>query len=395
MKTKSSILDGRAAKRNRCHRSLPKIHRNPKMLIKIAAFPYPRHSFRERSVERHVRSSLVWMLLARWLMRSGWSSFQGGSAAAGTLLILIAALLTSTAASPSSFISRSKASASLRTVLASRELPGQYAFNKLGLSVAHRTTLGRNVRVAVIDLQIDKAHPDVIGAVVDRYDSTGQADRPHAHGTGIAGAILNVAPGAEILAVRVFSSSGVKSKTTADNVVRGLEWAVKNNAHIVNMSFAGPGDPTLAQALKAAYNKGVILIAAVGNAEAEAQPVFPASDPHVIAVTATDSEDRIFQGANRAAHVDLAAPGVKILVPAPAGEYQIMTGTSVAAAHVSGVVALMLERSPLLTPTEVRRILVQSARPIGPPAQLGAGLVDARNALRLSIRRSANNTVLP
>ena len=126
-----------------------------------------------------------------------------------------------------------------------------------------------------------------------------------------------------------------------------------------------------------------------GECEAEAQPVFPASDPHVIAVTATDSEDRIFQGANRAAHVDLAAPGVEILVPAPAGEYQIMTGTSVAAAHVSGVVALMLERSPLLTPTEVRSILVQSARPIGPPAQLGAGLVDARNALRLSIRRSA------
>ena len=74
--------------------------------------------------------------------------------------------------------------------------------------------------------------------------------------------------------------------------------------------------------------------------------LYPAADPHVIAVTATDIDDKLFTGANRGNHVAIAAPGVDILVPAPAGEYQVTTGTSVATAHISGVVALMLERNP-------------------------------------------------
>ena len=91
-----------------------------------------------------------------------------------------------------------------------------------------------------------------------------------------------------------------------------------------------------------------MLIAAAGNAGPNSPPLYPAADRNVIAVTATDMEDRLYTGANRGNHIAVAAPGVDVLVPAPGGNYQFTTGTSVAAAHVSGVVALLIERNPKL-----------------------------------------------
>ena len=84
------------------------------------------------------------------------------------------------------------------------------------------------------------------------------------------------------------------------------------------MSFAGPRDPSLERALKEAHDKGIILIAAAGNAGPKSPPLYPAADRHVIAVTATDIDDRLFTGANRGNYLAIAAPGVDILVPAPA-----------------------------------------------------------------------------
>ena len=105
----------------------------------------------------------------------------------------------------------------------------------------------------------------------------------------------------------------------------------------------------------------------------------------MIAVTATDAEDALFAGANRGNHIAVAAPGVDVLVPAPEGTYQFTTGTSVAAAEVSGVAALLIERNPSLTPEAVRRILMRTAKDLGPRGRdpnFGAGLVDALAALR-------------
>ena len=104
----------------------------------------------------------------------------------------------------------------------------------------------------------------------------------------------------------------------------------------------------------------------------------------VIAVTATDVDDKLFTGANRGKYVSVAAPGVDILVPAPENTYQITTGTSVAAAEVSGIVALLLERNPKLTPADIRRILTSSAK------RLGAWR--PRRKFRLGLSRSAQGT---
>ena len=105
-----------------------------------------------------------------------------------------------------------------------------------------------------------------------------------------------------------------------------------------------------------------------------------------MAVTATDENDRLFNGANQGKYVTVAAPGVDILVPAPDGGVQFTTGTSVATANVSGVAALLLAHKPSLKPEEIRAILVRTAKHLGPQGinpQFGAGLVDPLKALEL------------
>jgi subtilisin family serine protease len=100
----------------------------------------------------------------------------------------------------------------------------------------------------------------------------------------------------------------------------------------------------------------------------------------VIAVTATDAQDRLFAASNRGSHIAISAPGVDIFLPAPDEKYQMTSGTSFSAAYVSGLAALMLERNPALKPDEVRAILMKTARDLGAPGRddlFGAGEADA------------------
>ena len=275
----------------------------------------------------------------------------------------------------------------------------QYILDKLKMSDVHRMVRGANITIAVIDSEIDVAHPDLAGVVAQRFSAVGGApEKPHAHGTGMAGAmaarqrILGTAPGARLLAVHAFSSNAAKAESTTFNILKGIDWSVGQGARIINMSFAGPKDPSLQRVLKLAYDKGIVLVAAAGNAGAKSPPLFPGADPLVIAVTATDVDDKLFTGANRGSYISVAAPGVDILVPAPDNAYQLTTGTSVAAAEVSGIVALLLERNPKLTPADIRRILTASARRLAPGERddnFGSGLIDPLKALQLADPRTA------
>jgi subtilisin family serine protease len=153
---------------------------------------------------------------------------------------------------------------------------------------------------------------------------------------------------------------------------------------VINMSFAGPRDPALARQIAAARKQGIVLVAAAGNAGPRAPALYPAADPNVIAVTATDADDKLFQAANRGKHIAVAAPGVDLLLPAPAGTYQVTSGTSFAAAEVSGIVALMLERKADIGTDGARKALTATAQDLGPKGvdtQFGAGLVDAYRAI--------------
>ena len=143
-------------------------------------------------------------------------------------------------------------------------------------------------------------------------------------------------------------------------------------------------DPLLERIIKAAAEKGVILVAAAGNDGPKAPPAYPAAYPDVIAVTATDEKDKLYGKANRGGYISVAAPGVDILVPALKGRYDLASGTSMAAAHVSGVVALLIEGDAKLSAAAVRAILSSSARkPAEPLAKeaVGAGIIDAAGAV--------------
>jgi Subtilase family len=262
--------------------------------------------------------------------------------------------------------------------------------DKLRLIDVHRQVTGADIPIGLIDSEVDLTHPDLSGAVVEKSGSIGTEQISHPHGTGIAGAIvaqrslLGIAPQAKLFSFVAFGGSGELDSDvgTTFRIIKGLDWAVARKVRVINMSFAGQRDPLLQIGLKAVHEKGIVLVAAAGNAGPTSPPLYPGADPKVTAVTATDFGDALFRGANRGRHISLAAPGVDILALAPGGTYQFTSGTSVAAAHVTGVVALMLQANPKLKPEEVRRILKSTARRLGANEQFGAGLVDPFEAVK-------------
>jgi subtilisin family serine protease len=255
-----------------------------------------------------------------------------------------------------------------------------YVAEKLDLPEAHRIATGGRVSVALIDSGVDASHPALAGAVVDGFNALPD-NEPQPHGTAMAGGIVNVAPDVKIIPVRVF---GAGVKATTFNIIKGIDWAAKRGARIVNMSFTGPPDRRLRQMLLAASEDGIVLVAAAGNAGPNAPPSFPGAEPNVIAVTATDENDQVFGEANRGPYIAVAAPGVDILVPAPDAAYEITTGTSIAAAEASGLAALLIARAPKLSPAAVRKIMMDTARDLGPAGYdpvFGAGLLNALGAV--------------
>jgi subtilisin family serine protease len=279
----------------------------------------------------------------------------------------------------------------------------QYALAKMQLPQAHVLARGGDVLIAIVDGSVDASHPELQGVIEDTFDAAPAGGKAHAHGTAVAGAIAaharlkGSAPAARILAAQAFDRGEDRTEGNGFTVAKAIYWATDRGARVINMSFAGPRDPSIEQSLRYARQKGVILVAAAGNKGPLSAPLFPAANPDVIAVTATDQNDKVFQLANRGKHIAVAAPGVELFLPGLNGTYQEISGTSFAAAEVSGAIALLIERKPGLTHDDARRILMSTARDLGPPGvdpHFGAGLVDAYRAV-LSIAPTVVGTSAP
>jgi subtilisin family serine protease len=288
----------------------------------------------------------------------------------------------------------------------------------MGARTAWQTSRGGDVTVAVIDTGAQLTHPDlapnlwtntgeIAGNGIDDdhngyvddvhgYDFVGGDGDPsddNGHGTNVAGIIgargdnrigvTGVAWRAKLMIVKVLGADG--SGTVAD-VASGIRYAVANGAKVVNLSMAGPDDSAdLEAAIAEARDAGVLIVAAAGNsgADLDSTNVFPASSPadNVIAVASTDESGRLASGSGYgAAAVELAAPGEDIDSTALNGGYGVRSGTSQAAAHVSGVLALMLAAAPAATWQTVRTALLTGSRATKLP--VAAGTLDAGGALK-------------
>ncbi|MEI8698468.1 S8 family serine peptidase [Mesorhizobium sp. ISC15] len=258
-----------------------------------------------------------------------------------------------------------------------------YAFERIALD--SKAASGENVRVAVIDTAIDAANPALSGVIADQFDA--MPDVPieaRDHGTSIdgliagVGALKGMAPGAKIYHARAFEGG----KSTMDIILSALDWAASQDVRIINMSFVGPKNDLLGIACRNARALGIVLVAAAGNNGPKAPYGYPAAFDSVIAVTATDAKDGLMQQANRGAYVFLSAPGVEMVAPSGAGS-DVVTGTSFAAAIVSGAVANLLHAAPDRSADWVEKALAATAKDLGPKGRdndFGYGLLDTKAA---------------
>jgi serine protease AprX len=301
---------------------------------------------------------------------------------------------------------------------------------------------GRGVGVAILDSGI-APHPDLAGRIVAAVDFTSgdnsgtlvpPAD-PGGHGTHVAGlvagdgtssggAYAGVAPGANLIDVRVIAAHG---STNVSTLIAGMQWVLAHradyNIRVVNLSAGGPATTTyrndpLATAAEVLVFAGITVVVSAGNEGPKQRTITsPGIDPYVITVggiddsgTTTTVDDDLASWSSRGltpidglAKPDVVAPGRKVVSLRSPGSrldqelpdrlvvgldplapaYFLLSGTSMAAPIVTGVVALMLERSPALTPEQVKNRLkgTATALPFGSPETTGSGLVDAPAAV--------------
>jgi len=246
----------------------------------------------------------------------------------------------------------------------------------------HATLRGRNILVAIVDTGIDSAHGDLKGAVVAQENFVEGDTQLGAgvHGTAEAGiiaarrgvetGIVGMAPEARIVALKacVPAAPGVAEATClAHRVARGIDAAVRYGAQILNLSLGGPAPNRVVTrlVLQAMVVHGLAVVAAAGNNGPSAPPLYPAALPGVIAAGATDNRDSLYEKSNLGRHVAILAPGVDVLATLPDNRHAFVTGTSYAAAHVSGALALLMEAKRDLSVPDLVAALKNGARPVG------------------------------
>jgi subtilisin family serine protease len=227
--------------------------------------------------------------------------------------------------------------------------------------------------VGIVDTAVGVEHEALRGADIVQRDFVPFADeRPTAHGTAVASILVGGAqlrpqlPGGRVYAASVFftDTSGEDATTAASLTIAG-EWLAAEGVRVINMSLAGPPNRVLEAAVAALVDRGVVVVAAVGNNGPMGEPLYPAAYANVVGVTAVDAAQRVYRYANRGPHVRFAAPGVDIRVAKGGGGYRGLSGTSVAAPHAAAVIARTLASSAHATPTAVLTELERAAVDLG------------------------------
>jgi thermitase len=251
------------------------------------------------------------------------------------------------------------------------------------------------INIAILDTGIDKDHEDLAGIVVAEINFTDSPtlDDINGHGTHIAGiiaanrnnkGIAGLASGVYLMNVKVADDAG---RCRATDVARGIIWAVDNGAKIINISLelTEPSED-LSEAVEYAWNKGALIVAAAGN-NASDVPVYPAGYEDTIAVAALTIDNCLAPLSNHGGWVDVAAPGMNIYSLLPDNKYGYKTGTSFAAAYVSGLAAVLFNIAVDLNGNgcindEVRYAIESSCDKIG-LEEIGNGCINVAAALAM------------
>jgi subtilisin family serine protease len=245
----------------------------------------------------------------------------------------------------------------------------QSAAAELDVEEAHQFATGRGVSIAIIDSGIDANHPDLRGRV--RIARNLVSEHPLArdgevHGTAVAGiiasavnnnvGIIGVAPDVSIAALRAcwaIANDSVAAQCSSFSLARALETALALKPNVINLSLAGPADPLLSKLLDVVISRGIVVVTAQPE-QAAAGVSFPSSHAQVFA-----AHSSIEAGSSDSPY-NVAAPADEILTTTPGAKYAFLTGNSLAAAHATGVVALLMERDPELDAERIAAILTAS-----------------------------------
>jgi type VII secretion-associated serine protease mycosin len=270
------------------------------------------------------------------------------------------------------------------------------------------------VKVAVIDTGIDLAHPDLQGHLLPGYNAVASGEEPYddvGHGTHVAGIIaarINNFEGIAglswfnpLIPIKVLDETGSgQSFAVADGII----WATDNGAKVINLSLGNYArSQFLLDAVRYAYSRDVVLIAAGGN-ESTDQLSYPAAFPEVLAVAAVDEKKNRAPFSNYGPYIDVAAPGVHIASTFPGDSYAALSGTSMAAPHVAALAALMRSACPTMKNRQVMSIIKTTASDIGakgPDALTGYGLINVEKAMRtarkacVAVQQKTNPIIKP
>lgn len=262
-----------------------------------------------------------------------------------------------------------------------------WGITRIGAPTAWNTTKGTGIKVAILDTGIDLTHPDLkdnIKGGVNTINPTKSYTDDNGHGTHVAGVVaalnntigvVGVGPEIWLYSVKVLNRTGTGFLS---DVIEGLQWCIDNGMQVVNMSFGTSSDvQSFHDAVTAVYNAGITQVAAAGNGgPGDSTVTYPAKYSEVIAVTASDSSDAIASWSSRGPEVDLIAPGVNIYSTYKGSTYKTLSGTSMAASHVTGTAALVIATGIATSPDGVKARLQATAEDLGlAPNEQGAGLV--------------------
>lgn len=295
----------------------------------------------------------------------------------------------------------------------SSDISDMWGLESIGMKSVWDTTeslMGNGIVIAVIDSGIDPFHEDISNALWRNDDNEYGFDfvnndaypiDGHGHGTHVAGTIAaeinnhlgisGVAPGVKIMSLKALSNSGSGSDI---NIAAAIEFAADNGADIINMSLGGYGySSVMEEAVNYAHSLGVIIVAAAGNSAENADKYSPAMFDNVITVGSLSTNETLSSYSNYGSTIEVVAPGEHIISLRASGtslgtaldsHYTTAAGTSMAAPHVSGVLALIKQKYPGLSNNQIAQVLYQSSTDIGETGKddvYGYGKINAYTAI--------------